>query len=58
MKAGIKILVKNPNDKRYKSNDSSLYGVGVKIPSYIMGDAVRYIIDILNNLPNKKVNKK
>jgi len=50
MKKGIKVTRKNPGD--FSSENASLYGIGVKVPPFIMEDGVKFVVNLLNDLPN------
>jgi len=47
-------LKRNPNNPKYHSSNASVYGVGVKLPNYLMGDVLKFFGEIINDLPDKK----
>jgi len=53
LKAGIAEVLTNPG--AYKSQNESLYGVGVNIPNIVMSEAMLCVVDVLNDLPNDKL---
>lgn len=53
LKKGIAEVQKNPH--KFKSQNESLYGVGVNIPNIVMSEAMLSVVDVLNDLPNDKI---
>ena len=52
IKKGLKEIRKNP--LKWKDElKTSIYGLGIKIPGFIMGDAVKHAAGIINELPDK-----
>ncbi len=51
LKKGIKKVMNN--QEKFKSSNAALYGVGIKVPPFIMNDGINYVVGILNDLPNK-----
>ena len=52
IKAGIKEVKADP--VKWKSSNQSLYGLGATLPEHAMNEAIRHVMSILNDLPNRK----